>query len=168
MEGSTSTSPSLEQRIAEAVDNAAEPSEHNILPLLARDLDEETTRELAEEALLQKVRRYLRGLNARSSGGSTALSVPRSTRWDMVSRSAADGTLDLARVEVNTGTATKPLLDCMYADLADASENHLRFAMASEAFAEQYRKLADLLLESDDARIVRDLPEETVRRILSA
>jgi hypothetical protein len=164
----TTTPPSLEQRIADAVDNTTEPSEHNILPLLARDLDEETTRALAEEALLQKVRRYLRGLNARSSGGSTTLGVPRSTRWDIVSRSAADGTLDLARVEVDTGTGTKPLLDCMYADLSDASENHLRFAMANEAFAAQYRRLADLLLESDDARTVRDLPEEIVRRLFSA
>jgi hypothetical protein len=86
----------------------------------------------------------------------------------MVSRSQADGTLDRARMEVETGTESKPLLDCFYADLSDASENHLRFAMANEVFAEQYRKLADLLLEHDDARTVRDLPEPLVRRVLSA
>lgn len=158
---------SVEDLIAEALESGEERGEFEIAAEIARALDEETLRSLAEESLSRTVRRF-RQSQSKPSRGESAFGVPRSTRWDLVSRSRADGSLDLARLEVSTGTETKPLLDCMYADLSDASENHLRFAMANEAFAEQYRKLADYLLDADDARTVRDLPEQEVRRILSA
>lgn len=158
---------SVEDLVAEALEAGEDRGEFEIAAEIARALDEETLRTLAEESLSRTVRRFRRS-QSRSKGAGLSLGVPRSTRWDLVSRSAADGSLDLARMEVQTGTEIKPLLDCMYADLSDASENHLRFAMANEMFAEQYRKLADLLLEEDDARTVGDLPEQEVRRILSA
>jgi hypothetical protein len=158
---------SVEQMIAEAVEAAEDRAPDEVAAEIAGALDEETLRSLAQESLIRTVQRYLRASKPHT-GGEKALGVPRSTRWDMVGRSQADGSLDLARLEVQTGEETKPLLDCMYADLADASDNHLRFAMANEMYAEQYRKLADLLLAEDDARTVRDLPEQQVRRILSA
>lgn len=159
---------SVEDLIAEALESGEGRGEFEIAAEIARALDGETLRSLAEESLSRTVRRFRQSQSKSSRGGEAALGVPRSTRWNLVSRSHADGSLDLARLAVETGTETKPLLDCMYADLSDASENHLRFAMANEAFAEQYRKLADLLLGSDDARTVGDLPEQEVQRILSA
>jgi hypothetical protein len=163
----SSTQRSVEQMIAEAVEAAEDRRPDEVAAEIVGSLDEETLRSLAEESLIRTVQRYLRVATPRK-GGEQALGVPRSTRWDMVGRSQADGSLDLARLEVQTGTETKPLLDCMYADLADASDNHLRFAMANEMYAEQYRKLSEMLLADDNARTVRDLPEQQVRRILSA
>ena len=158
---------SVEQMIAQAVEAAEDRRPDEVAAEIVGTLDEKTLRSLAEESLIRTVQRYLRAATPRK-GGEQALGVPRSTRWEMVGRSQADGSLDLARLEVQTGTETKPLLDCMYSDLADAAGNHLRFAMANKVFAEQYKKLADLLLEEDNARTVRDLPEQQVRRILSA
>lgn len=157
--------------IADAVEATSEPRSEDIAADLVYRLDPDQLQDLAKDALDREVRSYLRALRSISSEAGRAdeaAGVPRSTRWDAVRRDAESGELDLARLTVETGEEAKPLLDCMYGDLADASENHLRFAMANEVFAEQYRKLADRLLEDDNARTVRDLPEQEVRRILSA
>lgn len=157
--------------IADAVESANEPRSEDIAADLVYRLDPDQLQELARDALDREVRYYLRTLrsiDATAGRADAASGVPRSTRWDAVRRDVESGELDLARLTVETGEEAKPLLDCMYGDLADASENHLRFAMANEVFAEQYRKLADRLLEDDNARAVRDLPEQEVRRILSA
>ncbi|HEY6731864.1 MAG TPA: hypothetical protein VI039_12675 [Solirubrobacterales bacterium] len=159
---------SVEDLIAAAVEAGDDRPTEDIAAEIAQTLDEPTLRTLAEESLIRTVQRFLRASQPRVGGGEKALGVPRSTRWEMVGRSQADGSLDLARLEVSTGSEIKPLLDCMYADLSDASENHLRFAMANEVFAEQYRNLAEMLLEDDNARTVRDLPEQQVREVLSA
>jgi len=157
--------------IADAVESTSEPRSEDIAADLVYRLDPDQLQELAKDALDREVRSYLRALKSISADtgrAEEAAGVPRSTRWDTVRRDAESGQLDLARLTVETGAEAKPLLDCMYGDLADASENHLRFAMANEVFAEQYRKLADRLLDDDNARTVRDLPEHEVRRILSA
>jgi len=157
--------------IADAVESTSKPRSEDIAADLVYRLDPDQLQELAKDALNREVRSYLRALKSISADtgrAKEARGVPRSTRWDGVRRDAESGELDLARLTVETGEDSKPLLDCMYGDLADASENHLRFAMANEVFADQYRKLADRLLEDDNARTVRDLPQREVRRILSA
>jgi hypothetical protein len=155
---------SVEAMIAEAVGSGRNPGE--VAAEIVQSLDEDTLRTLAEESLIRTVQRYLRAQEPKRTAGNGA--VNRSTRWGLVCRDVESGDLDLARMTVDTGEKSKPLFDCHYSDLLSASDNHMRFALANEEFAEQYRNLADLLLGSDDARTVRDLPERRVREILSA
>jgi len=154
---------SLTDLIAEAVDAASDPKDREIAEQVVAELDEDHLRSLAQEALVHTVRSYLRGLRP-----PQATALTRSTRWDAVKRDVRSGQLDLNRLEVDTGFARKPLFDCNVDDLTSASDNHLRFAMANEVFAEQYAQLADLLLSRDDARTVRDLPEPLIRKIFDA
>lgn len=154
---------SLTELIARAVEAASDPKDRDIAEQVVAELDEDHLRSLAREALVHTVRSYLRGLRQ-----PQATAVTRSTRWDAVKRDLKSGTLDLARLQVDTGFALKPLFECNVDDLTSASDNHLRFAMANEVFAEQYAKLADLLLKDDAARVVRDLPEARVKAVFSA
>ena len=166
----TAVAESVDAMVEEAIAAAENPQPHNIVAIVLRELDEETLRQLAVRPLEQIARNALRGRGATdSSGPAVPAGVPRSTRWDMVRMAGETGELDPARVQVAVGEEeSKPLLDCMYSDLLSASDNHLKFAMANEAFAEHYRMLADALLADDDARTVADLPEERVKAILSA
>jgi hypothetical protein len=167
---STTAPASIEDLIADAVAVAGDGSDAaELARSILADLAEDEVRSLAIQTLERSIRKKLLPSSPRATGGGQiAPAVPRSARWDTVTRAAESGELDLARMQVETGAESKPLLDCLYLDLLNASDNHIAFALANERFADQYRKLAEVLLEDDDARTVRDLPEETVRRILSA
>ncbi|HUB99118.1 MAG TPA: hypothetical protein VMS11_04780 [Solirubrobacterales bacterium] len=165
----TATPPSLEQLIESAVRDSENPTKRDVTRSLLSELNEDQLRWLAEEALGRKVAALLRTPREGSRGPTVeGTPVPRSTRWEMVAATQATGELDLARLQVETGEETKPLLECRYADLKDAAHNHLRFALANKAYSDSYSKLAEALLNDDDARTVADLPESYVKGILRA
>lgn len=141
---------SVESLIEAAVGGVDNPRPASLARQLVPELKEDQLRSLAEEALARMIGSVIR----RERMSSEPQAPRQSARWAEVARVAEAGDLDIARIVVGVGNEMKPLLDCMYLDLVRGSD--------------RLRHLSEALLEDDNARIVRDLPEDLVRRIFCA